>query len=255
MNNLTPLTGLSPTTSGLGYSFIGMPATTDAAAQRTSGVSTGTSSMLDATAMQQASMNNMNFMMQMFMMQMFMMMMQLRMGKLGGGITGSSSLAQAAGVGGGGGGGGTGGTSSAGGASAGFNTPAQQGDIPAGGTDLGREIARAALRESTDGDSNGGLCARDVRTALASVGINIPTGDAWTKAAVLAKDDRFREVQVSKNQLDKLPPGAIVVWDKGQGMPYGHVSIALGDGREASDRLRQQSHYSTNFRVFMPVHK
>ncbi len=262
MNSLTPLTGLTSTLPTFSSSFSGMPGLTDMAGQRSAGVSTGTSSLLDPTAMQQTtmnSMNSMNFMMQMLMTQMLMLMMQLMMGKLAGGGAASSSLGQAAGAGGGGGtGGATGGatgSTGAGGSSTGFNTPAQQGDIPAGGTALGREIARAALRESTDGDSNGGLCARDVRTALAAVGINIARGDAWTKAEVLAKDHRFREIKVSKAELDKLPPGAIVVWDKGAGMPYGHVSIALGDGREASDRLRQQSHYNTSFRVFMPISK
>lgn len=122
-----------------------------------------------------------------------------------------------------------------------------------GGTEMGRKLAAAALKESTDGDSQGGWCARDVGEALRAVGLGVARGDAWTKAAVLANDKRFREIQVSDSDLDRLPPGAIIVWDKGPGLPYGHISIALGDGREASDLLKKQMHLKTKFRVFMPL--
>lgn len=123
-----------------------------------------------------------------------------------------------------------------------------------GGTALGRRLAAAARREATDGDSQGGWCSRDVRVAMEAAGIKgIPRGDAWTKAAALAKHPRFQEVRVPKSQLDRLPPGAVVVWDRGPNSRYGHVSIALGNGMEASDLLRKQAHMDTPYRVFMPV--
>lgn len=137
-----------------------------------------------------------------------------------------------------------------------FNTP---GGVAAdasqfqGGTPKSRELAAAALRESTDGDSQGGWCSRDVGEALRAVGLGVARGDAWTKAAVLANDPRFRELKVAPNEIDRLPPGAIIVWDKGPGLPYGHISIALGDGREASDLLKKQMHLKTSYRVFMPI--
>lgn len=148
----------------------------------------------------------------------------------------------------------TGGSSESGGA--GFNTP---GGVSAdasqfqGGTAKSRELAAAALRESTDGDSQGGWCSRDVGEALRAVGLGVARGDAWTKAAVLARDPRFRELKVAPNEIDRLPPGAIIVWDKGPGLPYGHISVALGDGREASDLLRKQMHLKTSYRVFLPI--
>lgn len=137
-----------------------------------------------------------------------------------------------------------------------FNTPGGVAADPSqfqGGTAKSRELAAAALRESTDGDSQGGWCSRDVGEALRAVGLGVARGDAWTKAAVLAKDPRFRELKVGPNEIDRLPPGAIIVWDKGPGLPYGHISVALGDGREASDLLRKQMHLKTSYRVFLPI--
>ena len=53
--------------------------------------------------------------------------------------------------------------------------------------------------------------------------------------------------------LPKLPPGAVVVWNKGPGHPHGHISISLGGGREASDKIRKQiTNYGTSVRVFLP---
>lgn len=149
-----------------------------------------------------------------------------------------------------------GGSSGGGGGGGAFNTPGGVAADPSqfqGGTEMSRRLAAAALRESTDGDSNGGWCARDVGEALRAVGLGVARGDAWTKAAVLAGDPRFRELKVAPNEIDKLPPGAIIVWDKGPGLPYGHISIALGDGREASDLLKKQMHLKTSYRVFLPI--
>lgn len=151
---------------------------------------------------------------------------------------------------------GGGSTSSSGGFSSGGNAAGGQAADPSqfqGGTEIGRRLAAAALRESTDGDSPGGYCARDVGEALRAVGLGVARGDAWTKAEVLARDPRFKEMRVAPDQIDKLPPGAIIVWDKNSKLPYGHISIALGDGREASDKLRKQMHLSSSYRVFMPV--
>jgi len=150
---------------------------------------------------------------------------------------------------------GGGGSGDAGGGGS-FNSSSGQAVDPSqfqGGTENSRRLAAAALKEATDGDSQGGWCSRDVGEALRSVGLGVARGDAWTKAAVLAGDPRFKEIRVAPNEIDRLPPGAIIVWDKGPGLPYGHISIALGDGREASDLLKKQMHLKTNFRVFMPL--
>lgn len=178
-----------------------------------------------------------------------MLLMTLMLGR-GGGASSQGALAGGAAPPAGGGAAGGGGAGAIGGGAAGAPADASQFQ---GGTAIGRRLASEALQESTDGDSPGGLCARDVKTALRQVGIQLPLGDAWKMADPLAKHPKFREIKVSKGELSKLPPGAIVVWDKGAGLPYGHISIALGDGREASDRLRKQMLLNTSYRVFMPT--
>jgi hypothetical protein len=120
--------------------------------------------------------------------------------------------------------------------------------------DTGKKLAEIARAEATNGDSNGGLCYRDVGRALSKIGINVSGASAYMAADQLAKNPKVKEVKVAQNELSKLPAGAIVVWDKGNGHEHGHISIATGDGKEASDLMRTQiTNYGTRFRVFMPV--
>lgn len=123
-----------------------------------------------------------------------------------------------------------------------------------GGTDAGRRLAAEAKAEATNGDSQGGWCYRDVGRALAKIGINVSGASAYMAADQLAKNPKVKEIKVSQADLPKLPPGAIVVWDKGPGHEHGHISVAMGDGHEASDLMRNQiTNYGTSFRVFMPI--
>ena len=71
----------------------------------------------------------------------------------------------------------------------------------------------------------------------------------------LARHSGFKEVSVSGSALRKLPAGAIVVWGKTARSPHGHISIALGDGREASDHIdiqRLSLRGDSRPRVFLP---
>ena len=133
----------------------------------------------------------------------------------------------------------------------GFGT--SQGVGQAQPTETGKKLAEFAHAEATNGDSKGGLCYRDVSRALKKIGINVTGASAYMAAEQLAKNDKVTEVKVSKEDLPKLPAGAIVVWDKGNGHEHGHISISTGDGKEASDLMRTQiTNYGTAFRVFMP---
>lgn len=141
-------------------------------------------------------------------------------------------------------------SSSGSGAGAGAADPSQF----SGGTDAGRRLAAAAKAEATNGDSQGGWCYRDVGRALSKIGINVSGASAYMAADQLAKNPKVKEIKVSQAELSKLPPGAIVVWDKGPGHEHGHISVAMGDGHEASDLMRNQiTNYGTSFRVFMPI--
>ncbi|MBN9418333.1 hypothetical protein ABS71_10430 [bacterium SCN 62-11] len=142
----------------------------------------------------------------------------------------------------------SGAASSSGGFGAGGGAPG----MPAG-TATGKKLADIARAEATNGDSNGGLCYRDVSRSLAKIGITATGASAYMAADQLAKNPKVKEVKVAQSDLPKLPAGAIVVWNKGAGHEHGHISISTGDGKEASDLMRNQiTNYGTSFRVFMP---
>jgi hypothetical protein len=118
------------------------------------------------------------------------------------------------------------------------------------GTQWGRDLAKDA-QEHANGP--GGYCYKWVAQALARHGVSVHGASAYMAADQLAKNPKFREIKVEPKDLPKLPAGAIVVWNKGSGHEHGHISIALGNGKEASDMLRQQiTNYGTTARVFLP---
>lgn len=102
-------------------------------------------------------------------------------------------------------------------------------------------------------------CFRGVKHHLRNIGVNLQGGSAHQAADQLANNPRFREIRVSRAQLRSLPAGAIVVWGQNPnrratpGDIHGHISISLGNGREASDRIRNQMVNTPRpFRVFIP---
>lgn len=118
------------------------------------------------------------------------------------------------------------------------------------GTGWGAALAKDA---AANANGPGGYCYKWVAQALRRHGVNVSGASAYMGADQLAKNPKFREVQVAPQDLKKLPAGAVVVWNKGAGHPHGHISIALGNGKEASDKIRDQiTNYGTSVRVFMP---
>lgn len=136
-------------------------------------------------------------------------------------------------------------------------------------TGLGRQITEAVGKSRPVMADylrrNGGYyCYRGVKDVLSRVNppINLTGGSAYQAADQLrAKySDRFQEVkltvppnQATRDYLKSLPAGAIVVWGhsnnpakyeagkaKGNGYAHGHISVAMGNGYEFSDRDRPQ---------------
>jgi hypothetical protein len=102
-----------------------------------------------------------------------------------------------------------------------------------------------------------GYCYRGVKKAVKeALGVNLTGGSAYMAADQLASSSKFTEVTgqfPNGDSLENLPPGAIVVWDKNNKHPYGHISIASGNGTEYSDHPQSQAkHISQKFRVFIP---
>ena len=113
-----------------------------------------------------------------------------------------------------------------------------------------------ALAEDAEKNNPGtrGWCLRGVAQALSRHGVSIGGASAYMAADQLAKIDKFTEITgLSDADLKKLPAGAIVVWDRGNGHEHGHICISLGDGREVSDHVANMTqNYGTSFRVFLP---
>lgn len=123
----------------------------------------------------------------------------------------------------------------------------------ANGDKLGRMAERVARRRGTTGWCYAGV-ADSVARAL---GFTLWGKSAYMAADILAGSSDFKEAHnIRPQDLKDLPAGAIVVWGKTGVSKHGHISVSLGDGREASDHVdtqRTQLRGHTNFRVFMPL--
>lgn len=98
-----------------------------------------------------------------------------------------------------------------------------------------------------------GWCYNAVADAVERVtGIFLWGAHAYQAADQFASSPHFYEVW--NRDLRSLPAGAVVVWGRGSSRS-GHISVSLGDGREASDHIAQQMTYhygGASSRVFLP---
>ena len=136
----------------------------------------------------------------------------------------------------------------------GHNAPPISPGAMQGATPTGRTLVNSIMNRPVPPGCRPGYCYRGVKHHLRQVGVNLTGGSAYQAADQLAgRPDRFREVTVTRAQLRQLPPGAVVVWDRSPGKRHGHISIATGDGREASDKIRNQiTNRAASYRVFIP---
>ncbi|MDD3237045.1 MAG: hypothetical protein PHV37_02995 [Candidatus Gastranaerophilales bacterium] len=123
-----------------------------------------------------------------------------------------------------------------------------------GATQNGAKLAQVASQTASSMGSHG-WCLKGVNNSLEKMyGFRLGYPSAYMAADGLRQhSDQFKEVSASKADLDKLPAGAIVVWDKDGDNPHGHISISLGNGYEASDHVaKQYKNISNSFTVFIP---
>jgi len=117
---------------------------------------------------------------------------------------------------------------------------------------VGGQIADAAYAIAIQRNTTG-YCYAAAADAIESVIPPFLYGmSAYMAADQLAGHGRFTEVNA--RDLRSLPAGAVVVWSRGTSRD-GHISIALGDGWEASDHIAPQmtAHYGGGYaRVFLP---
>lgn len=120
------------------------------------------------------------------------------------------------------------------------------------GTDFGKKLA-AQAEKTARSINTPGLCLKGVNDTMQAMGLPVQReASAYMALDNFRNNKHFQEVNVSRDKLKSLPPGAVVIWDKGSGLPHGHISVALGDGREASSTVRNQLSLKTNYHVFLP---
>lgn len=120
------------------------------------------------------------------------------------------------------------------------------------GTDFGKKLA-AQAEKTARSINTPGLCLKGVNDTMQAMGLPVQReASAYMALDNFRNNKHFQEVNVSRDQLKSLPAGAVVIWDRGSGLPHGHISVALGDGREASSTIRNQLSLKTNFHVFLP---
>ena len=119
-------------------------------------------------------------------------------------------------------------------------------------SDKGNRIADEAYREASSRGTYG-WCYNAVADAVERITGRFLWGShAYQAADQFASSLHFYEVWGAN--LQSLPSGAVVVWGKGTSRS-GHISVSLGDGREASDHIAQQMTYhygGAPARIFYP---
>jgi hypothetical protein len=120
----------------------------------------------------------------------------------------------------------------------------------------GEQLAKAAKQGAQKRST--GWCARYVRLAMEKVKLTF--GEVYQHAyqwvAGLRKNKNFKEIDVKGQDLKNLPPGAVIVYDRGDAgasAKSGHITIAKGDGTFVSDFNEKRVKVSDNAYVFIPV--
>ena len=118
------------------------------------------------------------------------------------------------------------------------------------GQKLARDIANHSVGFT-------GYCSKYVREALQRAGLyNGHTMSAYQMGAVLANNKNFKEVSPSSVDLNNLPAGCILVYDRGAAgynSQHGHIEVTLGDGTACSDGRTYNIRNAQNMRIFVPV--
>lgn len=102
-----------------------------------------------------------------------------------------------------------------------------------------------------------GSCSKYVRSGLQRAGLyNGHTASAYQMGGILAKNKNFQEVSPSSVNINNLPAGCILVYDKGAAnynATHGHIEVTLGDGTACSDGRTYNLRSTNNMRIFVPT--
>ncbi|MBR1753932.1 hypothetical protein IJ732_03770 [bacterium] len=128
--------------------------------------------------------------------------------------------------------------------------------------DMTKQIAEASKKQVGYNKKSSALCAMFVREALEKTGVVEKNETRVISAYMLTKKyeetGSFMKLDIQNYEdLKDLPPGCIIVWEKGPGFgsafaQHGHVAVTQGDGKATSDYNQMIKDYGTKFSVFVP---
>lgn len=102
-----------------------------------------------------------------------------------------------------------------------------------------------------------GRCAKGVMDSMANSHLannGSRVASAYQEAGKLYDNKNFAHVDISRNDLQKLPAGCVIVWQASEGHPHGHIAVTLGNGQEASDHVQNLiSQRNARYDVFVPT--
>jgi len=101
-----------------------------------------------------------------------------------------------------------------------------------------------------------GKCSHVVSDTLMDAKLangNIRVASAYQAASKLSENKNFKQVNIPREDLKKLPAGCVVVWDRSAGHEHGHIAVTLGNGKEASDHTQNLSSRNAEYSVFVPT--
>lgn len=118
----------------------------------------------------------------------------------------------------------------------------------------GEKLAKEIASVSSEGGFDG-YCARHVKSAISDAGLGkYESGHGYQVADILADNKNFKEITSANPDLESLPAGCVLVYDRGvsgYSSRYGHTEITLGNGTAASGGITHN--IRDGARVFIPV--
>lgn len=117
-------------------------------------------------------------------------------------------------------------------------------------SELAFRIASAAEKNANNVGTVG-WCYREVANTLDKFGVHLYGESAYMAAPQLAKNEHFKEISAN----GELKRGTILVFAPTANHPNGHITVYLGNGREASDHVQGLVNFNAygGVRAFQPT--
>lgn len=116
----------------------------------------------------------------------------------------------------------------------------------------GQKLANIAKQNATGFKK---LCATYVKRDIEQAGLGeYKSGHAYQCDGILSKNPNFKEISTKGLNLETLPAGCVLVYDKGvsrYSKKYGHIEITDGNGNAFSDGKTRN--IRPGAKVFVPV--